>query len=143
MLDPNIRYQLSDELLRRFGAVLRGTQLYSGDHPIVTRNLEALNDSLRILHANDAAVVIGLLGDELIVGDQPMAKTSSSMGESHSISRSGSRWRLIDQTTRSSRTTITPSSVTAAVATWRGSNSIGARISKMAPKATSALAGMI
>src|SRR3954471_19504828 len=81
MLDPNTRYQLSDDLLRRFGAVLRGTQLYSRDHPIVTRNLDALNESLRVLHSNDAAVVIGLLGDELIVGDQPMSKTSSSMGE--------------------------------------------------------------
>ena len=81
MLDPNTRYQLSDDLLRRFGAVLRGTQLYSREHPIVTRNLDALNEALRVLHASDAAVVIGLLGDELIVGDQPMSKTSASMGE--------------------------------------------------------------
>jgi len=81
MLDPNTRYQLFDDLLRRFGAALRGTQLYSRDHPIVVRNLDALNDALRVLHASDAAVVIGLLGDELIVGDQPMSKTSASMGE--------------------------------------------------------------
>jgi putative nucleotidyltransferase with HDIG domain len=81
MLDPNTRYQLSDDLLRRFGAVLRGTQLYSREHPIVTRNLDALTEALRVLHANDAAVVIGLLGDELIVGDQPMGKTSATMGE--------------------------------------------------------------
>jgi putative nucleotidyltransferase with HDIG domain len=81
MLDPNTRYQLSDDLLRRFGAVLRGTQLYSREHPIVTRNLDALNEALRVLHASDPAVIIGMLGDELIVGDQPMSKTSSSMGE--------------------------------------------------------------
>jgi putative nucleotidyltransferase with HDIG domain len=81
MLDPTTRYQLSDDVLRRFGAMLRGTQLYSRDHPIVTRNLDALNDALRVLHASDTAVVIGLLGDELIVGDQPMSKTSASMGE--------------------------------------------------------------
>src|SRR5436190_19751808 len=81
MLDPNTRFQLSDDLLRRFGALLRGTQLYSREHPINTRNLEALNEALRVLHASDAAVVIGMLGDELIVGDQPMSKTSSSMGE--------------------------------------------------------------
>jgi putative nucleotidyltransferase with HDIG domain len=81
MLDPNTRYQLSDDLLRRFGAVLRGTQLYSREHPIVTRNLDALNEAVRVLHGNDPAVVIGLLGNELIVGDQPMTKTSSSMGE--------------------------------------------------------------
>src|SRR5438105_8983251 len=81
MLDPNLRFQLSDDLLRRFGAALRGVQLYSPTHPIVTRNLDALVEGLKTLHAHDAAVVIGLLGDELIVGDQPMTKTSSSMGE--------------------------------------------------------------
>src|SRR5712691_4266211 len=81
MLDPNLRYQLSDDLLRRFGAALRGVQLYSPTHPIVTRNLDALVEGLKALHAHEAAVVIGLFGDELIVGDQPMTKTSSSMGE--------------------------------------------------------------
>src|SRR4051812_15372074 len=81
MLDPNTRHQLSDDLLRRFGAALRGTQLYSREHPIVSRNLDALMESLRLLHASDPSSVIGLLGDELIVGDQPMSKTSSSMGE--------------------------------------------------------------
>jgi putative nucleotidyltransferase with HDIG domain len=81
MLDPNLRYQLSDDLLRRFGAVLRGVQLYSPTHPIVTRNLDALVEALNALHAHDATVVIGLLGEELIVGDQPMGKASSAMGE--------------------------------------------------------------
>jgi len=81
MLDPNLRYQLSDDLLRRFGASLRGVQLYSPTHPIVTRNLDALVEGLKTLHLHEPAVVIGLLGEELIVGDQPMTKTSSSMGE--------------------------------------------------------------
>ncbi|HEV3216281.1 MAG TPA: HD-GYP domain-containing protein [Vicinamibacterales bacterium] len=81
MQDSNLRHQLSDDLLRRFGAVLRGVQLYSPTHPIVTRNLDALADALRALHAHDTTVVIGLLGDELIVGDLPMSKASSSMGE--------------------------------------------------------------
>ena len=81
MLDPNVRFQLSDDLLRRFGATLRGSQLYAPTHPIVTRNLEAFAERLRSLHAHDSTITIGLLGDELIVGDQPMSKTSASMGE--------------------------------------------------------------
>jgi putative nucleotidyltransferase with HDIG domain len=81
MLDPNTRFQLSDDLLRRLGASLRGVQLYSPDHPIVTRNLDALADALKLLHAHESTVVIGLLGDEMIVCDQPMSKTSASMGE--------------------------------------------------------------
>jgi putative nucleotidyltransferase with HDIG domain len=81
MLDPTVRYQLSDDALRRFGAGLRGMQLYAREHPIVSHNIEALADALKALHEHDAAVVIGLVGDELIVGDLPMSKTSSSMGE--------------------------------------------------------------
>src|SRR4051812_1446474 len=81
MLDPTTRFQLSDDLLRRFGAALRGVQLYAPSHPIVTRNLDALNESLRGLYQYDGTVVIGVLGDELIVGDLPMSKASASMGE--------------------------------------------------------------
>ena len=81
MLDAPARYQLSDELLRRFGASLRGIQLYTPTHPIVARNLESLADVLRSLHQHDQAVVIGILDDELIVGDLPMSKASAAMGE--------------------------------------------------------------
>ena len=81
MIDAAARAQLSDELIRRFGASLRGIQLYSPNHPIVARNLEGLSEALRALHQHDASVVIGMLGNELIVGDLPMTKASASMGE--------------------------------------------------------------
>jgi putative nucleotidyltransferase with HDIG domain len=81
MIDAAARNQLSDELIRRFGASLRGIQLYSPTHPIVARNLEGLSEALRALHQHDASVVIGMLGNELIVGDLPMTKASASMGE--------------------------------------------------------------
>jgi putative nucleotidyltransferase with HDIG domain len=81
MIDATTRYQLSDDLLRRFGASLRGVQLYAANHPIVMRNLEGLVDALRALHRHDASVVIGIVGEELIVGDLPMSKATSTMGE--------------------------------------------------------------
>jgi putative nucleotidyltransferase with HDIG domain len=81
MLDPTTRFQLSDDLLRRFGAALRGMQLYSPAHPIVMRNLDALLEALRTFHQHEATVVIGVLGEELIVGDQPMSKASAQMVE--------------------------------------------------------------
>jgi hypothetical protein len=81
MLDAATRFHLSDDLLRRLGAVLRGVQLYSRDHPIVSRNMEALAEALRALHQHDASIIIGILGDELIVGDLPMSKASASMRE--------------------------------------------------------------
>jgi putative nucleotidyltransferase with HDIG domain len=80
-LDTTTRLQLSDDLLRRFGAALRGVHLYAPNHPIVTRNLDALVEALRALHEHDATVVIGVVGEELIVGDLPMAKASGSMSE--------------------------------------------------------------
>jgi hypothetical protein len=81
MIDPVTRAHLSDDLLRRFGASLRGIQLYSPSHPIVARNLEGLAEALRALHVHETSVVIGIVGGELIVGDLPMTKASASMGE--------------------------------------------------------------
>ncbi len=81
MIDAATRHQLSDDLLRRFGASLRGIQLYAPSHPIVLRNIEGLAEALRALHKHDASVVIGIVGEELIVGDVPMTKASSTMGE--------------------------------------------------------------
>jgi putative nucleotidyltransferase with HDIG domain len=81
VLDPTTRFQISDDLLRRFGAALRGAHLYAPNHPIVVRNLDSFAEALRTLHDHDPTVVIGILGEELIVGDLPMSKTSASMGE--------------------------------------------------------------
>ena len=81
MIDAATRHHLSDELVRRFGAALRGIQLYAPAHPIVVRNLEGLAEALRALHDHDPQIVIGILGEELIVGDLPMSKASASMTE--------------------------------------------------------------
>jgi putative nucleotidyltransferase with HDIG domain len=71
------RFQLSDELLRRFAASLRSVQLYSKGHPIIGRNLETLGSALQVLHGLAPSVVIGLVGDEVIVDDMPMAKADT------------------------------------------------------------------
>jgi putative nucleotidyltransferase with HDIG domain len=71
------RLQLADELLRRFTAALRSTQLYSKGHPIITRNLESLSAALQLLHSLQPTIVIGLVGDEVIVDDVPMAKADT------------------------------------------------------------------
>jgi putative nucleotidyltransferase with HDIG domain len=71
------RFQLADELLRRFAAALRSAQLYSMDHPIITRNLEAMFSAFQLLHSLEPAVVIGMVGDEVIVDDMPMARADT------------------------------------------------------------------
>jgi len=68
------RFQLADELLRRFAASLRSAQLYSPGHPIIGRNLESLSAALQMMHGLQPTVTIGLVGEEVIVDDMPMAR---------------------------------------------------------------------
>ena len=71
------RFQLADDLLRRFAASLRSAQLYSPGHPIIGRNLEALSAAFQMLHGLQPSVTIGLVGDEVIVDDMPMARAET------------------------------------------------------------------
>jgi putative nucleotidyltransferase with HDIG domain len=74
------RAQLADELLRRFAAALRSGQLYSKGHPIIARNLESLSAAIQLLHGLESSIVIGLVGDEIIVDDMPVAKGDTLAG---------------------------------------------------------------
>jgi len=71
------RFQLADELLRRLAASVRSAQLYSPGHPIIGRNLESLSAAFQMLHGLQPTVTIGLVGDEVIVDDMPMAKAET------------------------------------------------------------------
>ena len=75
------RAKLADELVRRLAAALRGAQLYAAGHPLVSRNITALTDTLTVVHASVASIAIGIVGDELVVGDIPVAKAAETMGE--------------------------------------------------------------
>jgi putative nucleotidyltransferase with HDIG domain len=71
------RFHLADELLRRLAASVRSAQLYSPGHPIIGRNLESLSAAFQMLHGLQPTVTIGLVGDEVIVDDMPMAKADA------------------------------------------------------------------
>ena len=75
------RQPLVDELLRRFGAALRGSQLYAPGHPLVARNTAAFTEALLELLAGTPSLSIGLLADEVIVGDQPMPRGAAALGD--------------------------------------------------------------
>ena len=81
LLDQSRRMHLLDELLRRFSASLRGIQLYSAQHPLVVRNIDGLWETVRTLQAHEPSLTIGIVDEELVVGDTPMPKASVSMGE--------------------------------------------------------------
>ena len=71
------RVQLSEELLRRLVATLRAAQLYSQDHPIVARNVEALSVAIEQLHLLQPTIVVGVIGEEVVVDDRPMSKADA------------------------------------------------------------------
>jgi putative nucleotidyltransferase with HDIG domain len=65
------RAQLADELLRRFAAALRASQLYSKGHPLIGQNLTSLHAAILPLHRQNASVVIGIVDDKIIVDEAP------------------------------------------------------------------------
>jgi putative nucleotidyltransferase with HDIG domain len=71
------RFQLADELLRRFAAAMRSSQLYAPGHPIITRNLTSLSAAMQLLHGLERTIIIGIVSDEVIVGDTPIAKADA------------------------------------------------------------------
>jgi putative nucleotidyltransferase with HDIG domain len=70
-----------EDLLRRFGAALRGAQLYAPGHPLVTRNVAGFTDVVQRLLEDMPTVSIAFLGDEVIIGDLPMPRNANTFGE--------------------------------------------------------------
>lgn len=75
------RQALVDELLRRFGAALRGAQLYAPGHPLVLRNVSAFADVAGRLLEELPTLTIALVQDEVIVGDTPAPRGASTLGD--------------------------------------------------------------
>jgi putative nucleotidyltransferase with HDIG domain len=70
-----------EELLRRFASGVRAAQLYATDHPLIGRNVEGLHAVLKLLHTAQPSVAVGIVGQQLVVADTPMAKASLGMSE--------------------------------------------------------------
>ncbi len=81
MSDVPARIVLYEDLLRRIASGVRSAQLYSPDHPLVARNMEGLITVLRQLHQQQPSLVIGIVGDDLVVADTPLPKVSAGMPE--------------------------------------------------------------
>ena len=81
MTNTNERARLADDLVRRLAAALRGAQLYAPGHPLVVRAAAALADTLAIVHASAPSIAIGIVGEDLVVGDIPLPRAAESMGE--------------------------------------------------------------
>jgi putative nucleotidyltransferase with HDIG domain len=73
--------KVAEELLRRFAAALRAVQLYAPSHPLVARSIDALSETLALVHGGASSIVIGMVGEELVVGDIPVPRAAESMGK--------------------------------------------------------------
>ena len=68
------RLKPAEECLRRLAAAIRAAQLYSARHPIIARNIEALSAAVATLHAAQPSITIGVVGDEVVVGEMPVGR---------------------------------------------------------------------
>jgi len=75
------RARVADDLVRRLAASIRSAQLYSSGHPIVVRSVTALTESLAIAHAATPSLAIGIVGEDLVVGEIPVPRAAENMGE--------------------------------------------------------------
>jgi putative nucleotidyltransferase with HDIG domain len=75
------RARLADDLVRKLASAIRSAQLYAAGHPIVVRNVSTLVESLTLIHTSSPALTIGIVGEDLVVGDIPVPRAAENMGE--------------------------------------------------------------
>lgn len=81
-MEPARQLRVAEDFVRRFAAALRGAQLYTPGHPLVTRALAALADSTAQLLADQPSVAMGLVGHEIVVGEVPFPAPPRTTGSS-------------------------------------------------------------
>jgi putative nucleotidyltransferase with HDIG domain len=76
-METGRRLRVAEEAVRRFAAAIRSAQLYAPGHPLVQRGLDAFAETVVQLLADQAAVAIGLIDQEIVVGDTPLTRTEN------------------------------------------------------------------
>jgi putative nucleotidyltransferase with HDIG domain len=81
MMDTPRRTRLAEEAVRRFAAAVRSAQLYASSHPLVQKSLDALSETISQLVADQPTIAIGLIEQEIVVGDTPLGRGGDQYGE--------------------------------------------------------------
>ena len=68
-----------EDLIRRLAAALRGTELYSPSHPLVQRGIDALTASAVERLQQTPSIVIGFIGDEVVVDGTRLPRGTASL----------------------------------------------------------------
>ena len=71
--------QNPEELVRRLAAGLRAAELYAPQHPLVQRSVQALASASAAFLTDAPSVVIGFIGDDVVVNDARLGKGSASL----------------------------------------------------------------
>jgi putative nucleotidyltransferase with HDIG domain len=71
--------QNADELVRRLAAGLRSAELYAPNHPLVQRSTTALVTACGTYLRDASAVVVGFIGDDVVVNDTRLGRGSASL----------------------------------------------------------------
>jgi putative nucleotidyltransferase with HDIG domain len=81
MSEPVNRLRVADEFMRRLGAALRAAQLYAPTHPLVRRAFDSLHELLERQLTDQPSIAVGIVGNEVIVGDVPLPRAAETMSE--------------------------------------------------------------
>jgi putative nucleotidyltransferase with HDIG domain len=71
--------QNPEELVRRLAAGLRAAELYAPQHPLVQRSVQALASACAAFLTDAPSVVIGFIGDDVVVNDTRLGRGSASL----------------------------------------------------------------
>ena len=69
----------AEDLIRRLAAAMRGTDLYSPSHPLVQRGIDALTTAATASLQASPSIVIGFLGDEIVVDGTRLPRGTASL----------------------------------------------------------------
>jgi putative nucleotidyltransferase with HDIG domain len=75
MADPR-----HEDLARRLAAATRAAALYSAAHPLLRRSVDAVTQLCQAAHQSADPLVVGFIGDEVVVNGQRLAKSGASLG---------------------------------------------------------------
>ena len=68
-----------EELVRRLAAAVRAAALYSPGHPLLRRGIDALAQLAQTAHQASESIVIGFVGDDVVVNGQRLARSGASL----------------------------------------------------------------
>jgi putative nucleotidyltransferase with HDIG domain len=68
-----------DDLVRRLAAAVRGASLYAPGHPLVQRGVDALVALCGTLTQKADSIVIGFIGDEVVVNAERLPKSAAAL----------------------------------------------------------------